>query len=63
MFNGAPMVTHELAHFVEELDRGDFSSSLLVTEMQREAEICLTEGNAENLQKRRTILWLGSSSA
>ena len=24
MFNGAPVVTHELAQFVEELDRGDF---------------------------------------
>jgi hypothetical protein len=42
MFNGAPVVTHELARFVEELDRGDFSGNRLATEMLRNAEICLT---------------------
>jgi hypothetical protein len=36
MFNGSPMVTHELAQFVEVLDRGaPFSRFCLATEMLR----------------------------
>lgn len=33
MFNSAPVVTHELIPFVEEVDRGDFSGNRLATEM------------------------------
>jgi len=42
MFNGAPVVTHELAPFVEVLDRGAFSSNRLATEMLIDTEISLT---------------------
>jgi hypothetical protein len=42
MFNGAPVVTHEPAAFVEVLDRGGFSCNRLATEMLSNAEISLT---------------------
>jgi hypothetical protein len=42
MFNGASVVTHELAPFVDVLDRGAFSSNRLATEMLRHTESSLT---------------------
>lgn len=42
MFNGAPVVTHEPAPFVEVLDYGAFSSNRLATKMLTTTEIYLT---------------------
>jgi hypothetical protein len=63
MFNGAPVVTHELAPLVEEVDRGDISGNRLATEMLRNAEICLTlatsriyEGGEQFLGRVRPVV-------
>jgi hypothetical protein len=56
MFNGAPVVTHEPAPFVEVLKGCGFSGDCLATEMLRNAEICLTLGTSRIYKRGEQFL-------
>jgi hypothetical protein len=56
MFNGAPVVTHEPAAFVEVLEGNAFSDNCLATEMLRNAEICLTLATSRIYQRGEQFL-------
>ena len=62
MFNGAPVVTHELAPFVEVLDWVRFFKQPFGHRNAMKCCDLFNVVNVENLQKRRTILGSGSSS-